>query len=184
MTNETKSGETAPVICMDIFEIMAQSSGTNSAQVSGPFTAARDPLAAPLARPWKSEHRASCPAPDAELIALCTEFDDLERESQAMYPDEDTPVVGENGPGDPKDLRFAAIHERQDELLDRICDMRAMTRAGLRARAKMIALWSPELLDIREDSYRYGYWNDHMLTALLRDLLEVPQTTGGTESPT
>ncbi len=76
------------------------------------------------------------PAPDAELIAVCTEFDTLERQSCIIHgtgpdcvPDDDE-ANRVSGP----------IFARMHVLLDRMDELRATAPAGIQARAHSLAL--------------------------------------------
>jgi len=98
--------------------------------------------------------------PDAELIALCGQFDALERQVHALY-DGPTRIKDE----DELDALVAAITDQQKPLLARLCEMRATTEAGFRARAATANLWWADRPEPDE-----AYWNERMIMALLRDL--------------
>ena len=100
--------------------------------------------------------------PDAELLALCAEFDAWEHRFLAtdFKAENDTPAA------------FAAQMEQercrdaQDSLVDRMCDLRAVTLEGQRARARSLLLWDPELMEpFCPDA------GDHLIAAIVRDLL-------------
>ena len=81
-------------------------------------------------------------APDADLLAACAAFDDLERAYQAtgfnhaVRSPEDEAAEAER-------WRVSAA---QDQLVERMCELRAVTRAGQAARARSLALWDGELM--------------------------------------
>ena len=80
--------------------------------------------------------------PDAELLAACAAFDLLEQQ----YID-----LGGNWPvGSPEDAAAEAerdrLYDAQDPLIARICELRAVTREGMAARARSLALWDAELM--------------------------------------
>ena len=79
--------------------------------------------------------------PDAELLALCRTFDDLQRQSLATDFDCDS--------GSPADLAAEAerdwLEAAQDPLVERIADLRATTLPGLIARAQSLAAWDRDL---------------------------------------
>ncbi|MGI4799979.1 MAG: hypothetical protein ACRYG8_39285 [Janthinobacterium lividum] len=101
--------------------------------------------------------------PDAELLAACAVFDTMERQVSAFY----------EGPGrlDDDDQRQAAIDlvvDRQAPWLDRICDLRAVTPAGWKAKAQSLALWDQEVLQAK---WSEGDVSERILATLLRDML-------------
>jgi hypothetical protein len=125
-------------------------------------------------QPDGSEHPAHCPAedwawdivndllrtdaipnPDAELIRLCTEIDRIEDQWLSTLP------VG----GDIPDTVAAGISAQQEPLIEQICDMTASTLDGMRARARTIVKWAPDLVSMPHDAA------DDMVAALLRDLI-------------
>jgi hypothetical protein len=93
--------------------------------------------------------------PDAELIRLCTEIDRIEDQWLSTLP------VG----GDIPDTVAAGISAQQEPLIEQICDMTASTLNGMRARARTIVKWAPDLVSMSHDAA------DDMVAALLRDLI-------------
>ncbi len=93
--------------------------------------------------------------PDAELLAVCAEFDAVEHRRNAMF-DDDTLTDGAN----------AAIREEQAPLVDRLCDLQAVTIQGMRARARSLVLYDDEVLERRT-----VYTNGRIVAAVLRDLI-------------
>lgn len=98
--------------------------------------------------------------PDAELIALCGQFDALEQQALALY-DGPTRIKDE----DECDALHDAITDQQRPLLARLCEMRATTEAGFRARAATANLW----WNVKPEPDE-AYWDERMIMALLRDL--------------
>ena len=82
------------------------------------------------------------PSPDAELLEACAAFDTLEREYLATG-------FGHE-PGSPEDAAADAEQNRlttaQGPLVERMCELRAVTQEGMAARARSLALWDAELL--------------------------------------
>ena len=101
------------------------------------------------------------PSPDAELLEACAAFDALERAYIA--------AGGDYAPGSPEEDKSEAerarLSDAQEPLVDRICDLHAMTREGQVARARSLALWDPELMKPQNDT---GGW---LTQAIVRDLL-------------
>ena len=101
------------------------------------------------------------PSPDAELLAVCAEFDALERAYLATF-------TGFKA-GSPEEEAAEAEQERlravQEPLVDRICELRAVTREGQVARARSLALWDAELMKSQNDT---GGW---LTAAIVRDLI-------------
>ena len=73
-------------------------------------------------------------------------------------------------PGTPEEAAAEGERERRSEaqepLMDRICDLQAVTREGQAARARSLALWDAEML--RPDRCFIG---DRLTAAIVRDLL-------------
>ncbi len=98
---------------------------------------------------------AAPPDPDAELLAVCAEFDAMEHRRNAMF-DDDTLTDEAN----------AAIREEQAPLVDRLCEMQAITIEGMRARARSLVLYDDAVME------RHSvYTNDRIVAAVLRDLI-------------
>lgn len=109
-------------------------------------------------------------SPDAELIALCAEFDILEREFLAtdFGAEADTPA------GDHADAEQERIQEAQTELADRICGMRIDTLDGARALARTMALNN---LDLFRRASPDGCTNERLVGALVGGLIGWPDGT-------
>lgn len=97
-------------------------------------------------------------SPDRDLIVTCKRLEDLESEHRRIYNDH--PVEEE------KDALWDNLRGERDELAKRISNMRAVTTAGVIARAKAI-------LADGEDTTAYEgpYIDKAMRSALLRDLI-------------
>ncbi len=81
-------------------------------------------------------------SPDADLLAACAAFDELERAYIATYAG-----CPETGPEwDAAETVRERLSDAQDPLVDRICDLRAVTREGQAARARSLALWAPDVV--------------------------------------
>lgn len=104
---------------------------------------------------------ASVPAlaanPDAALLSMIAEFDALEHRFRASLDS----ILDD----DEREAANEPIMDRQDELFPLICETRAVTQAGIKARARMIALSYPDLFEREE-----GSWDTLMVRALVRDL--------------
>ena len=98
---------------------------------------------------------AASPDPDVELLAVCAEFDAVEHRRNAMF-DNDTLTDEAN----------AAIREEQAPLVDRMCELQAVTPEGMRARARSLMLYDDAVM-VR----RAIYTNDRLVAAVLRDLI-------------
>ena len=115
-------------------------------------------LAAALATAAALPALAATTSPDAELIALCDEFNVLERHFLASFdriPDDDT-----------RDLANGPIHEAQAELVERMSELTATTIEGFSALAGAIALWAPDVLDRWDE----GDLSERMIAMIVRDL--------------
>jgi len=99
---------------------------------------------------------AAAPDPDADLLAVCAEFDAVEHRRNAMF-DDDTLTDEAN----------AAIREEQEPLVDRLCEMRATTIKGMQARARSLVLYDDAVMERHT-----VYTNDRLVAAVLRDLIE------------
>ena len=101
------------------------------------------------------------PSLNAELLEACAAFDELERAYIAAGRDWHA--------GSPEELASDAQRERiseaQEPLVDRICDLHAVTREGMAARARGLALWDGEMMKPQKDT---GGW---LTQAIVRDLL-------------
>lgn len=120
-------------------------------------------LAGALLSSGASYSAATVSGTDAELIALCSRFDELQRRC------DDTCTRGPYSAANEAAARAlrAPWEAEQDELFERIISFRATTLAGFRARARMLLLWDKEVQVDGEDG---GCWDDRMTWALLRDM--------------
>ncbi len=102
--------------------------------------------------------------PDAALIAVCAEFDAIERHINSHYAGGSRNIEDD----DERDVAIAPFQEAQAPLLERIIALRATTPGGFMARARTLALWD-------QDAMRHigpgHYLEDRMLAALLRDMV-------------
>jgi hypothetical protein len=94
------------------------------------------------------------PSPDAELIALCGKYAEMESYLGEKYAGEDI---------DPDDPLLDEI----TIAVEKIGDFRASTLPGFVARAKAIAFYAPDLLDTERTQGE----EERMVAALLRDLV-------------
>ena len=103
------------------------------------------------------------PAPDAELIALCDRFNELEREIIATYG------MLDDEHEDEEDALRAPMEQAQKPLFEKIMGLRATTIEGHRARAAMFRLWYSQL---EGEGRSEGFWAGRMAWALVRDVLD------------
>ncbi len=105
---------------------------------------------------------------DAELIRLCAECDALQRRIDALYlPQLDHLPTSEILAAEGTRTRAVKpIADRQDPLLERICDLRATTPQGHAARARTLVGW--DQAPIWEED---GCWNSQLIGAIVRDLV-------------
>ncbi len=102
-------------------------------------------------------------SPDADLLEACAEFDTWQR----RYLATDFEVAGDDTPeGQVEAAKQREFLDASDPALDRICEMRAVTREGQAARARSLALWDQELMKPDKD-----YTGDRLTQAIVRDLL-------------
>ena len=101
-------------------------------------------------------------SPDAELLETCSAFDVLERAYVA--------AGGNHDAGSPEELTADAerrrIRDAQEPLVDRMCELRAVTREGQVARARNLALWDAELMKDGTDDT-----GQCLTAAIVRDLI-------------
>lgn len=100
---------------------------------------------------------------DAELVSACAVFETLEHQVGAIY----------DGPGrieddDNRQAAMEAIADRQLPWLERICELRAVTPVGWKAKARSFACWDRDALGTK---FREGDPSERILFALLRDML-------------
>ena len=98
---------------------------------------------------------AAAPNPDAELLAVCAEFDALEHRRNAAFDDDNL-----------TDEAHDALREEQAPLVDQMCALQAVTPEGMRARARSLVLYDPEVVE-----RRIVYTDDRLVAAVLRDLI-------------
>ena len=100
--------------------------------------------------------------PDAELLEACAAFDALERAYIA--------AGGDYALGSPEENAAEAERERlsdaQDPLVERMCELREVTREGQADRARSLALWDAELMKLGP-----GHTGTWLTAAIVRDLL-------------
>ena len=108
---------------------------------------------------------AAASSPDAELIRLCGEFERAATPHHGPYSEGATPIEDDNERAE----AIAPLSDAQDELLDRICTLRATTLAGIKARAKTLVLFVPDKAECADEEG--GYVDERMIAALLRDLV-------------
>ncbi len=112
---------------------------------------------------------AAAPSPDADLIALCAQLDNLERAYLASDFEDDA--------ADPKRKAIAAA---QAPFVDAICVQPPQTLPGFLALARSLALWSPDAVT---DPGSGGYTDDRLLSALLRAAVATPPAAAPTPHP-
>lgn len=105
------------------------------------------------------------PSPDAELIALCAEFDVLERHRQQAC---NTAVTMEEDAA--ADLVWTEVRRQQAPMLNRMCTLPCTTLAGLGALAASLVLWDSGEMDVQEDDVQ-GLTINRLTTAMLRAAL-------------
>lgn len=100
--------------------------------------------------------------PDAELIALCREFQELDRRYCYLHNDA--------GLGDDEaEAATKPLLDRMTVILDPMCALRATTERGVRVRAATLLQYAPDKLRLFAKS---SYFDDRLFTALLRDLMD------------
>jgi len=112
--------------------------------------------------PPVADHR-----PDAALIAVCAEFDVIERHINSHYAGGSRKIEDD----EERDAVIAPLQEAQRPLLDRIIALRATTLDGFMARARTLALWDPDAMRQIGPGH---YLEDRILAALLRDMTGAP----------
>jgi hypothetical protein len=105
------------------------------------------------------------PDPDGELIALCAEFDALERGIKAYYPGGAKYILCDAE----RDNATAPLDQEQRGLIDRMCELRASTLNGIRARARTLVLWAADEAEGAE--CKSNCLDDRMRAAISRDLI-------------
>jgi hypothetical protein len=104
---------------------------------------------------------AAAPNPDTDLIARCAAFDRLENARIALFED------AARRDEDVTESAMAPVEAGQDRIVEAIWQTRAQTLEGVRAKARNLALWAPDLL-----SSGPGCWDQNFMTSILRDLLD------------
>lgn len=111
-------------------------------------------------RPWAAI--ASLIAlPDADLIRLCTKFDELEGRLQVM--DGTFPRTAE---GDAEfDGAYEMIRHEQEALLSQICALSAVTAEGALAKATTLVYFTSHMLTLSDSG-----WGARLTMSIRRDL--------------
>ncbi len=104
------------------------------------------------------------PHPDRELIAVCAEFDAIERHINSHFAGGSRKIEDD----DERDGAVAPFQEAQEPLLERIIALRATTSDGFKARARTLAGWNQDAMRQIGPGH---YLEDRMLAALLRDMV-------------
>ncbi len=102
-------------------------------------------------------------SPDADLVKACAAFDHLQRAFDAI-PATHLPGSAEE---DAADAERERICEQQAPLVDRMCQLRAVTREGAVTRARSLVLWDKELMKERGEAA-----GERLTEAIVRDLVE------------
>ncbi len=107
-------------------------------------------------------------SPDAELIRLCAECDALQGQIDALYlPQLDhLPTLEILAAEDTRTRAVKPIADRQDPLLERICELRATTPQGHIARARTLLQWDKDPIWTHDEC-----WNSQLIGAIVRDLV-------------
>ena len=108
------------------------------------------------------------PEPDAELIALCDRFIDLELQIETSFERQDVRITYE------EEKAIAAVErdplvDQQKPIFEAMMQLRATTLEGLRARARALVIYDREGWKGREISH--GPFPGGMNFALVRDLV-------------
>ena len=101
-------------------------------------------------------------SPDAELLQTCAAFDEMERASLATFQGQEPGSAEETA----AETERERLSEAQEPLVERMCELEAITRDGMAARARSLALWGAELM--KPDRCFIG---DRLTAAIVRDLL-------------
>lgn len=112
-------------------------------------------------------------SPDAELLALCDEFNEMERQIEVAYSDGPGGINDDNK----RDEVLEPVRARQDAILDRMVTIRATTIEGVRARGVLFATWGDDIL---QDWAKSCGYDDRMLFALVRDAAALSGPAGAT----
>lgn len=107
--------------------------------------------------------------PDAELIGLCARCDVLQEQVDALHvrPWDDMTIDQEIGWEQARDVRVEPIRDQQEELFERICELRVITMQGHVARARTLVGWDKDLCRPGD----YHGWSEQLVGAVVRDLV-------------
>lgn len=117
-------------------------------------------VAATAATAAASVGMAQAAAADAELIALCAQFDENERRYIALYAD-DLAIEDEAA----RDAIAEPIQAEQRDLAERITSYRITTLAGFAAVARSLGLWDSTIGEPED----HGGINEMLTAMLVRD---------------
>ena len=113
--------------------------------------------------------REAAESPDGELIRLCAECDALQAKVDALWagdPTRDMTASQARAFERTRDAAQEPFLDAQDLLLERICTLRATTRQGQISRARTLLAWD------KDPAWTQGGgWSDHLLGAIVRDLV-------------
>ncbi len=107
---------------------------------------------------------------DAELIALCDRFTELERQKRHIFDTAPNTLEGDRL----AQAETAPLYEEQDQIITRAHEMDAKTWDGVRARLRMAFSYRPTCIEGPSD------WDDCIAGAILHDtarLLGLPTDT-------
>ena len=99
---------------------------------------------------------------DAELLKVCAAFDEMECASLATFQGQEPGSAEETA----AETERERLSEAQEPLVERMCELEAITREGMAARARSLALWDAELM--KPDRC---FISDRLTAAIVRDLL-------------
>ena len=110
--------------------------------------------------------------PDAVLLSLCSDFDQLENQVTALVEASTAETPNEEAAMEALIAPYLAL---QESLLARIVSYRSVSLEGVHARARTFCNWYKDL------SFEFGgdQWDHRMLLALLRDLRGFDSATLG-----
>ncbi len=106
--------------------------------------------------------------PDGELIRLCAECDALQTRIDKEYttPWEHLSREQATAREEAIDAAIEPLHDAQDPLLHRICELRATTPQGQVARARTLLAWD------KDPIWTHDFcWNSQLIGAIVRDLV-------------
>ena len=106
--------------------------------------------------------------PDGELIGLCAECDALQARIDKEYttPWEHLSREQATAREEAIDAAIEPLHDAQDPLLHRICELRATTPQGQVARARTLIAWDKDPCWSAD-----ACWNSQLIGAIVRDLV-------------